>query len=72
MELLDRYLHAIKFWLPRGQREDIAAELSEDIRSQMEDEEAKLGRKLNEFDLASILKQRGRWWPPVICRSSGT
>ena len=60
MELLDRYLHAIKFWLPRAQQEDIAAELSEDIRSQIEDEESKLGRKLNDFDVASILKQRGR------------
>ena len=60
MELLNRYLHAIKFWLPRGQQEDIAAELSEDIRSQIEEQEAKLGRKLNDFDVASILKERGR------------
>jgi hypothetical protein len=60
MELLDRYLHAIKFWLPRAQQDDITAELSEDIRSQIEEHEAKLGRKLNDFDVASILKERGR------------
>ena len=26
MELLDRYLQAVKFWLPKSQREDIIAE----------------------------------------------
>src|SRR5215471_516308 len=60
MELLDRYLHAIKFWLPRAQQDDIVAELSEDIRSQLEEYETKVGRKLNDFDIASILKERGR------------
>lgn len=60
MELLDRYLHAIKFWLPRAQQDDIAAELSEDIRSQIEEQEAKLGRKLNDQEIESILRERGR------------
>jgi hypothetical protein len=60
MELLDRYLHAIKFWLPRAQQDDIIAELSEDLRSQIEEEESKLGRKLGDDDISSILKQRGR------------
>ncbi len=60
MELLDRYLHAIKFWLPRAQQDDIVAELSEDIRSQIEEQEAKLGRKLNDAEIASILMERGR------------
>jgi hypothetical protein len=27
MELVDRYLHAIEFWLPNQQKHDIAAEL---------------------------------------------
>jgi len=60
MELLDRYLQAIKFWLPREQQEDIAAELSEDIQSQITEEETRLGRPLNETETAAILKQRGR------------
>lgn len=60
MELLERYLQAVKFWLPRAQQDDIVAELSEDVRSQMEEQEAGLGRKLNEAEIASILKQRGR------------
>src|SRR5262249_13264792 len=49
-----------KFWLPKAQQDDIAAELSEDIRSQIEDQEAKLGRKLNDSEVASILRNRGR------------
>jgi hypothetical protein len=60
MELLDRYLHAIKFWLPRAQQDDIIAELSEDLRSQIEEEEGRLGHKLSDDEVASILKQRGR------------
>jgi len=60
MQLLERYLQAVKFWLPKDQKEDIIAELSEDIRSQIDDKEAALGHKLNEFELESILKQRGR------------
>ncbi len=37
MEILQRYLHAIEFWLPRTQRSDIIAEISEDIHSPIED-----------------------------------
>jgi hypothetical protein len=63
MELIDRYLQAVKFWLPKNQKQDIVAELSEDLRSQVEDREAELGRKLNESEVAEMLKQRGR---PVL------
>jgi hypothetical protein len=60
MQLLERYLQAVKFWLPKEQKQDIVAELSEDIHSQIDEKEAELGRKLNEVELESILKQRGR------------
>lgn len=30
MELQDRYLQAVRFWLPQEQQDDIIAELSED------------------------------------------
>jgi hypothetical protein len=60
MELLDRYIHAVRFWLPKAQGDDIAAELSEDIRSQIEEREAALARPLNEGEVADILKQHGR------------
>ncbi len=63
MELIERYLQAVKFWLPKNQKQDIIAELSEDLRSQIEDREAELGRKLHEAEVAELLKQRGR---PVL------
>jgi len=43
MELIDRYLQAVKFWLPKAQKQDIIAELSEDIRSQVERKRRSLG-----------------------------
>jgi hypothetical protein len=60
MELLDRYLQAVKFWLPAEQQDDITAELAEDIRSQMEERQEQLGRELKEDEIAELLKQRGR------------
>lgn len=59
MELLKRYLRAVKFFLPRRQQDDILRELSENILSQMEDKAAELGRPLNESEQAAILKQHG-------------
>jgi hypothetical protein len=58
-DLLDRYLHAVKFWLPKAQQADIIAELGEDLLSQVEEREAALGHKLDEDELAQILKKRG-------------
>ncbi len=63
MQLVDRYLHAIEFWLPRRQSRDIIAEISEDLHSQIEDRERELGRPLGEAELASLIQQRGR---PVL------
>ena len=60
MDLVDRYLQAVKFWLPQKQKQDILAELAEDLHSQVEEREAGLGRKLNEGEVADLLKQRGR------------
>lgn len=60
MELIDRYLQAVKFWLPKQQKLDIIAELSEDIYAQIEERESGLGRKLNEAEVEALLKQRGR------------
>lgn len=59
MELLERYLRAVKFFLPRRQQDDILRELSENILSQMEDKAAELGGPLNESEQAAILKQHG-------------
>ncbi len=59
MELVDRYLHSVKFWLPRNQKDDIIADLSEDICSQIEDKEGELGRKLTDSEVEPILKRCG-------------
>lgn len=59
MELLDRYLQAVEFWLPKRQRQDIIAELSEDLRSQIDDKAAELGRELNDAEAEAILKRCG-------------
>jgi hypothetical protein len=63
MELLDRYLKAVQFWLPSEQKQDIIAESSEDLRSQIEDKESELGRPLNEAEVKAILKKGG---PPML------
>jgi hypothetical protein len=60
MELLDRYLQAVKFWLPNRQKQDIVAELSEDIRAQIEDKATELGRPVTEAEVVAILRQIGR------------
>ena len=59
MELLDRYLQAVRFWLPRAQQNDMIAELGDDLRSQIEDRESALGRPLNEDELVALLQQTG-------------
>ena len=43
MEMIDRYLQAVKFSLPRAQRDDIIKELRDSILSQIEEKEAVLG-----------------------------
>src|SRR5215510_8087242 len=59
METVDRYLKAVAKALPEAQREDIVRELSEDIRSEMEDKAGELGRPLTESEQQALLKQRG-------------
>ena len=60
MEMIDRYLQAVKFWLPREQKDDIARELSADLGAEIADEEAVLGRRMTAAEVESVLKRRGR------------
>ena len=62
MELVDRYLKAVRFWLPKTRQEDILAELSEGIRAQIDEKEAELGRKLTDAakDWSGVSTQA--WW----------
>jgi len=64
MQLIERYIQAVKFWLPEAQREDIAAELHANLVSQAEDREAELGRPLHEDEEVALLKQLGP--PPLV------
>jgi hypothetical protein len=59
MELLERYLQAVRGYLLRSRRDDIVKELGDNIFSQMEDKAAELGRPLNKNEQAAILKQHG-------------
>ncbi|HUB79894.1 MAG TPA: hypothetical protein VMB03_13900 [Bryobacteraceae bacterium] len=58
-ELINRYLNAVRPWLPRKQQADILAELAEDLQSQIEERESAAGRTLTLDELAAVLKQRG-------------
>ena len=59
MELIDRYLQAVRFWLPKSQH-DLALELAEDLHSQVEAKKAELGRPLDEGEVSAILRECGR------------
>ncbi|MFZ0631539.1 MAG: hypothetical protein WA399_08840 [Acidobacteriaceae bacterium] len=59
MDLVNRYLQAVRFWLPRKQQDDMIAELSEDIRSEMEERSRALGHPLTEDEVEELLRQRG-------------
>jgi hypothetical protein len=66
MELLDRYLQAVRFWLPKAQQQDIIAELSSDLHSQIDDREVELGRPLDNAELEVILRRCGS---PILVAS---
>ncbi|HYM79151.1 MAG TPA: hypothetical protein VE377_24465 [Candidatus Dormibacteraeota bacterium] len=59
LELVDRYLQAVRFWLPKGQQDDLTAELGEDLRSQIDEKEAEVGRPLEKAEISEILKRCG-------------
>jgi hypothetical protein len=59
MDLLERYLQAVRFFLPGRQQDDIVRELSENLLSQMEDRAEELGRPLNGDEQADILRRHG-------------
>jgi hypothetical protein len=62
MELLDRYLQAVKKHLPWRRQDDILAELRANLESQLEDKESELGRPLTTGEAEAWLKQIG---PPI-------
>jgi hypothetical protein len=63
-ELLDRYVHSVKTLLPPDKMDDIAAEISSNLQSLVEDRATELGRELRPEELSAILKQHGH--PMVV------
>ena len=59
MELIDRYLQAVKLALPKAQQNDVIRELTDEILSQVEEKESALGRPLSEDEQIALLKQLG-------------
>lgn len=59
MDLVDRYVHAVKRHLPAAQQADIANELMDDILSRMNDREAELGRPLRADEQEAVLRHYG-------------
>ena len=66
MDLLDSYLRAVKRCLPRAQAADIIKELSDELRSQMEEQESTLGRPMTDEEVAAFLSQHGD--PMIVAR----
>jgi hypothetical protein len=59
MDVIDRYFRTLRVLLPRDQRDDIMRELSEEVQSQVGEEETALGRRLNARERAAIVGQYG-------------
>lgn len=57
MELLDRYLQAVKKHLPLRRQDDIIAELRANMESQLEDKESELGRPLTAGEAEDWLRK---------------
>jgi hypothetical protein len=59
MDLIDSYVQSVRLFLPKEQRDDIARELREDLRSQVEDKQAELGRPPTRDEQVALLRQYG-------------
>src|SRR5579863_899428 len=62
MELLDRYLQAVRKHLPAKRQDDILAELRVNLEAQLDDKQEELGRSLTYEEAVAWLKQVG---PPI-------
>ena len=66
MDLIDRYLHAIRRNLPPAKADDIVAELRDDLMSRVEDREEGKGRPLTPGETSALLKDFGH---PLVVAS---
>jgi len=59
MSLLENYLHALSWALPRAKADDILAELRDVLTVRVEDREEALGRPLTDAEISALLKEFG-------------
>ncbi len=59
MDLIDRYLHAVRSYLPRSMQDDVVGELAEDLHAQAAEREEALSRPLTDSELAAIVRPYG-------------
>jgi hypothetical protein len=66
MDLIERYLAAVRRNLPADKANDVTAELREDLLSRIEEREAGLGRTLEKGELSTLIKESGH---PLVVAS---
>lgn len=59
MTLIERYLKAVAAQLPAADREDIVAELRDELMARLEAREAELGRAPTEAEVEAVLREMG-------------
>jgi hypothetical protein len=69
MDLLERYLAALRALLPRKTAADILREIADELESQMEDKAEQLGRPLTEDEQADVIRRLGH--PAVVAARYG-
>ena len=66
MNLLERYLDALRWTLPKAKADDILAELRDVLTMRVEDREEALGRSLTDEEMSALLKDFGH---PLVVAS---
>jgi len=59
MQLIDRYMSAVAFHLPKGRRDEITRELRANILDKLESLAEQQGHAVTEADVSSVLKELG-------------
>lgn len=63
MDLIDRYVQRVRYFLPSPNQDDIIRELAADVRAELQDRQAKLGRPSADADVQAVLQ---RWGHPIL------
>lgn len=59
MELVERYVQAVKYYLPKGKKSDISRELRANIMDEIEAEQNDKARDLDTREVSSLLSRQG-------------